>query len=174
MYVELKFHFQDGTSSTQRVFNNLKSQTFEFDFTKKIVKVEIDPNNWILRQNTISHSAELIGFDIPDQTNSLIDRENMTITVSMPYGTDISALVPSITLIDDKATVSPESGLAQDFSAGDLFYTVSAESGTVKENWTVKLILDPSTGLAEASSSKASLYPNPTSGLVKLRAASPL
>lgn len=174
MYIELKFHFQDGTSSTQRVFNNLKAQTFEFDFTKKIVKVEIDPNNWILRQNTISNSAELIGFDIPDQTNSLIDRENMTITVSMPYGTDISALVPSIILIDDKASVSPESGLAQDFSAGDLFYTVSAESGTVKENWTVKLILDPSTGLDEASSSKASLYPNPTSGLVKLRAASPL
>jgi hypothetical protein len=52
------------------------------------------------------------------------------ISISVPYGTNLTALVPSI--IYSGASVSPESGTAQDFSA-PVSYTVSAGDGTTAE-----------------------------------------
>ncbi|MFN8345975.1 MAG: PQQ-binding-like beta-propeller repeat protein [Spirosomataceae bacterium] len=52
------------------------------------------------------------------------------ITATVPATTDITKLVPTITL-SDKATVSPVSGTAQDFSKA-VTYTVTAEDGSTQ------------------------------------------
>ena len=54
-----------------------------------------------------------------------IDKTNHTIDLAVPTGTNLTALVPTITL-SEFATVSPESGVAQDFT-NPVTYTVSAQ-----------------------------------------------
>ncbi|MCA0231130.1 MAG: PQQ-binding-like beta-propeller repeat protein [Bacteroidetes bacterium] len=53
-----------------------------------------------------------------------------TIAATVPAGTDITKLVPTVTL-SDKATVSPASGAVQDFSKA-VTYTVTAEDGSTQ------------------------------------------
>ena len=53
-----------------------------------------------------------------------------TITATMPNGTNITALSPSIT-ISSKATISPLPGQSQDFSK-NVIYTVKAEDGSTQ------------------------------------------
>jgi len=64
------------------------------------------------------------------QSNGIIDEVNHTIAVNVPFGTNVAALAPSIT-ISAKATVSPVSGSTQNFSA-PVVYTVTAEDGTAQ------------------------------------------
>ncbi|PWK26521.1 uncharacterized protein DUF5018 [Arcicella aurantiaca] len=56
-----------------------------------------------------------------------IDATTKAITATVPAGTDVTKLVPTIT-ISDKATISPATGVAQDFSK-EVSYTVTAEDG---------------------------------------------
>ena len=51
-----------------------------------------------------------------------------TVTATVPFGTTVTALAPTI-VVSDKATVSPASGVAKDFSNA-VTYTVTAEDGT--------------------------------------------
>lgn len=59
-----------------------------------------------------------------------IDATAKTISATVTSGTDVTKLVPTIT-VSDKATVSPASGVAQDFSKA-VTYTVTAEDGTTQ------------------------------------------
>ena len=59
-----------------------------------------------------------------------------TITATVLHGTDLTKLVPTVT-ISDKATVTPASGVAQDFTA-PVKYTVTAEDGS-KQDYTVTI-----------------------------------
>lgn len=52
-----------------------------------------------------------------------------TITVDVPYGTDVTAIAPEITTKSIYAKVAPASGEKQDFSKS-VVYTVTAEDGT--------------------------------------------
>ncbi|WP_428660731.1 PQQ-binding-like beta-propeller repeat protein [Runella sp.] len=62
--------------------------------------------------------------------NATIDASAKTIKAELPIGTDLTKLVPTIT-VSDKATVSPATGAAQDFSK-TVTYTVTAENGTTQ------------------------------------------
>ena len=57
-----------------------------------------------------------------------IDASTKAITVTVPATTDVSKLVPTLT-ISDKATISPATGVTQDFSK-EVSYTVTAEDGS--------------------------------------------
>lgn len=59
-----------------------------------------------------------------------IDATAKAISATVASGTDVTKLVPTITL-SDKATVSPVTGVAQDFSKA-VTYTVTAEDGTTQ------------------------------------------
>jgi hypothetical protein len=59
-----------------------------------------------------------------------INETDTTIAVIVPYGTDRSALVPTIT--HTGASISPESGTAQNFT-NPVKYTVTAENGSTLE-----------------------------------------
>jgi outer membrane protein assembly factor BamB len=60
--------------------------------------------------------------------DATIDITNKTISATLPSTADLTKLVPTIT-VSDKATISPASGVAQDFST-EVSYTVTAEDGS--------------------------------------------
>jgi hypothetical protein len=66
-----------------------------------------------------------------------------TITVTVPYGTPITSLAPTITL-SPGANVNPAATTAQDFSSQKT-YTVTAEDGTTKKDYTVKVTVAKNT-----------------------------
>ena len=57
-----------------------------------------------------------------------------TVALEVPHGTDVTALIPSITL-SKNATISPESGTAKDFTSS-VTYTVTAQDESTQE-WVV-------------------------------------
>lgn len=59
-----------------------------------------------------------------------IDATAKTISATVASGTDVTKLAPTLT-ISDKATVSPATGVVQDFSKS-VTYTVTAEDGTTQ------------------------------------------
>lgn len=69
-----------------------------------------------------------------------INEAEKTITLEVPYGTDTGALVPTITHTGE--SISPESGVAQDFSE-PVDYTVTAEDSSTAV-YTATLIVLPS------------------------------
>jgi len=78
-----------------------------------------------------------------------IDQANHTIAVTLPPGANITSLTPAVT-VSDKASVSPASGVAQDFT-NPVIYTATAEDGTT-ETYTVTVTL------AQAGSSSQPSY----------------
>ena len=60
----------------------------------------------------------------------VIDENAKTIKLTVPEGTNVTALVPAIT-VSEKATVSPASGVVQNFTT-PVSYTVTAENGTTQ------------------------------------------
>jgi len=77
----------------------------------------------------LSSSKAITTFTI-NNVNATIDEENKILTVTLDQS-DFSALAPVIT-ISGEATISPASGVTQDFSGGAVVYTVTAEDGTTQ------------------------------------------
>ncbi|MCX7953859.1 MAG: DUF5018 domain-containing protein [Bacteroidales bacterium] len=90
--------------------------------------------NWYVYVRNQSNKAEILNFFIPGQISSTINSQNATVTVIMPYGTDLTNLVPSIT-ISEGATINPPDMTPTDFT-NPVNYTVIAENGNIKI-WTV-------------------------------------
>ena len=83
-----------------------------------------------------SSDADILTFSIPEETGAAtIDAGSNTVEVEVTVGTNLSALTPTIT-VSAGASISPESGTAQDFSTS-FDYTVTAEDATTTEIWTV-------------------------------------
>lgn len=81
-----------------------------------------------------SSEKEIISFAVLSASDSVkvdINHTQSTIAVSVPFGTDVKSLTPTIQLPGFTA-VTPASGVAQDFSA-PVKYTVTAEDGSKKE-----------------------------------------
>ena len=79
--------------------------------------------------------ANITSFSIAEQSgSSIINTSAGTIAIEVANGTSLTALVPTIT-VSDGATVSPETGVAQDFT-NPVVYTVTASDLTTKD-WTV-------------------------------------
>jgi hypothetical protein len=89
-------------------------------------------------------SADILTFTIPNQVGStIIDADEAEVIVVMPAGTNVTSLVPTITISDD-ATITPLSGAAQNFT--NVFdYTVTAQDGTIKV-WHITVRLSDPTG----------------------------
>lgn len=94
---------------------------------------------WKVRVNVLPNTQNgITSLTVPDQMgSSQINSENHTIVFQMPYGVDISALRPVITL-NDRATSQPASSQAVDLRQ-PVQYTVTAENGS-EQVWTVSCI----------------------------------
>lgn len=85
--------------------------------------------NFTIAADTRSDARQITAFAIPGQVGeTAIDQNQHTITVTVPHGTDVTRLIPAIT-VSDKASVNPPSGAAQNFT-NSVTYTVTAENGT--------------------------------------------
>lgn len=69
------------------------------------------------------------GFDNPLATGN-IDQTGYTVDITVPAGTDVTKLTPTIE-ISDKATISPASGVLQDFT-NPVAYLVTAQDGSTQ------------------------------------------
>jgi len=94
-------------------------------------------------EEKLSSEASITAFEI-ESLNLVGAISGTTITMSVPYGTDISNLSPTIT-VSEGATLTPASGLARDFTS-TVGYTVTAEDGKTTSSYSVTIsTLDPDT-----------------------------
>ena len=90
-----------------------------------------------------SMDNDIISFSIPGQVGeTVIDASAKTIALSMPIGTDVTALIPSFD-ISDNATSIPELGDAVNFTQ-PRSYVIKAQDGTEQE-WIVTVNVEEDT-----------------------------
>jgi hypothetical protein len=101
-----------------------------------------------------SSKKEILSFNFKDFSPNVIgdiDSAKRTITLKVPVGTALKTLLVPTILISSDATVSPNTGIAQDFSKSPIRYFVTAADSTKKAydvTVIVKLATDPEiTGL---------------------------
>ena len=102
---------------------------------------ETDSRDWTvsITQAPVSNLAAITAFTVPNLLgNAVIDSDEKTVHAIVSYGTDLTELVPTIT-VSLGATISPESGVVQDFTA-PVVYTVTAQDGTTSVEWTVTVV----------------------------------
>ncbi|MFZ2658234.1 MAG: FG-GAP-like repeat-containing protein [Victivallales bacterium] len=109
----------------------------------------------ILLNTTFSSTTKIINdFTIPAQVGStLIDQLDHTIAVTMPYGTNVTALVPAITIAG--VSVTPSSGTAKNFT-NPVTYTVTAKDSSTR-NYTAGVRFAPNPDIAAVAADKAAL-----------------
>lgn len=94
-----------------------------------------------------SNVAEITAFVLAAAQNSALSNDvtgsvdDAAIAVRVPYGADVTALVPTIT-ISAGATVSPASGDPQDFT-DPVTYTVTAADGATSAEYSVTVTVAP-------------------------------
>lgn len=80
--------------------------------------------------DTVTTDGPTIGAFIVNGVSGVINDTTGTITITLPYGTDLTALKPALTL-KGAVSVSPASGATVNLSS-PVTYTVTAEDGTTK------------------------------------------
>lgn len=99
-----------------------------------------DQYYWDNTAQPLSTNTDILGFSIKNETHKAkINRATHTIEVDLPWGTDLSFLVPQISVANG-AWVQPSSGTPVDFSKGYYIYTVIAKNTAFKEEW--KILID--------------------------------
>ncbi|MEM9361888.1 MAG: DUF5018 domain-containing protein [Bacteroidota bacterium] len=83
------------------------------------------------KQITTFTFREVDNNDLDEDISATIDKEEKTITASVPFGTDVSALKPTLT-ISEKATVNPKDKAEVDFN-DKVEFTVTAEDGSTQK-----------------------------------------
>jgi hypothetical protein len=87
----------------------------------------------------LSSSKDIRLFELPSQAGvSTINRDELSISVPMSEGADLSNITPSAIEISNLANINPDPNTAQDFSE-PVIYTVTAEDNSTAE-WTVTAV----------------------------------
>lgn len=87
-----------------------------------------------------SDEKKILSFRFEGFEEEVVFDENMnTIETTLPHGTDVTNLVPLIT-VSEKATINPASGVPTDFS-NPVVYTVTAEDGS-QAFYTITVIIE--------------------------------
>lgn len=91
-----------------------------------------------------SSEKKILSFSfVTPAVEAVVTESAKTIVAVVPFGTDVTALVPVIT-ISDKATISPASGIPTNFT-NPVTYTVMAEDGS-QAMYTVTVTVDNNGG----------------------------
>ena len=105
-------------------------------------------------QSQASATSQITAISVPQQSApAVIDQTNLKITLTVPAGTDVSALVPNIT-VTSNTTLSPASGTAQNFNAPN---TYTLTSNCTALNYTVTVVFAPVNTLSQCSGLSAAL-----------------
>ena len=120
--------------------------------TKEINDVNGDPIAATFTDGVITlNPAKAItsfSFATPSATG-VVDEGEKTIAISVPFGTNVTALVPTI-VVSAGASVSPLSGVARDFTSSVIYTVTSADSLTQEYVVTVTVTDNPDIALVAA------------------------
>ncbi len=119
------------------------------DFSVPVIYLVVAENGTTIQNfivaamvSPISNETDIVSFTLAEQTTAAtIDNLLHTVSIEVPYGTDVTALVPTIG-ISAKASMDPASGVAADYSV-PVVYTVTAEDGVAIQDWTTTVIVLP-------------------------------
>jgi hypothetical protein len=93
----------------------------------------------VAEAEALSNAANIVTFTVPSQIGSSVINSTLnTVEVEMPYGTDISALVPTFTLSSGASSL-PVTGETIDFT-DPVEIVVIAENGSTAKVWTVTIL----------------------------------
>ncbi|MFY0690209.1 MAG: cadherin domain-containing protein [Cyclobacteriaceae bacterium] len=124
------------------------AQDFSSAVTYMVTAQNGDTQDWtvtVVLAEELNDSTDIASFVFasgdghPEPVEGTIDTSSHTVTATVPYGTSLTSLAPTIT-VSTGATINPESGTAQDFSS-TVTYTVTAENGD-KQEWLVEVIAE--------------------------------
>ena len=121
--VAAKATVSPASGSTQNFTNAVTYTVTAEDGTTQAYSVTVTKG--IAPKSTAKDITKFSFAALSPVVDATIDATTKAITATVPATTDITKLVPTIT-ISDKATVSPASGVATDFSK-EVSYTVTAE-----------------------------------------------
>ena len=125
---------------------------FESNFS-----VFIDEQSSFLTECLIEET-EILSFTLAEQTGpAIIESMNATIDVEVAFGTDITALNPTIEL-SEGALISPTG--AQDFT-NPVTYTVTAANGVAMQEWIVTTTVENKEKPLGLKTQEIAIYPNP-------------
>ncbi len=134
--VSAKATISPATGIAQDFTNPVKYTVTAEDGTSQIYTVVVD-----VKMSSEKAITEFKFSGLNPEVKATITGLNIEATV--PSTTDLKTLVPTI-ILSAGATVSPESGKAQDFTTSPVKYTVTAEDGT-KQDYLVKITIAKST-----------------------------
>ena len=90
----------------------------------------------------LNDQTDIVSFSIVEEVSRAeIVKMKQTVSLEVPNGTDVTALVPTIEL-STGATIIPGSGVAADFTA-PLTYTVTAANGVTSQDWIITVVVQP-------------------------------
>lgn len=102
----------------------------------------------------------ITAFTVPGQTGeTVIDEGAHTIGITVPFGTNVTDLVPTIT-ISANTTVSPASGVANNFTSPKTYTVTAADSSTQAYTVTVTISADPIATVFNEISTNLAASPN--------------
>jgi hypothetical protein len=103
----------------------------------------------VVNVDILSTEALIDSVMLQDMEAFLIDETHNEVTITMPYGYDVSTMSPQFKL-SEQALVSPQSGSMHDFSM-PVYYAVTAEDGTTVRTWKVVVNIPVNTVQRELS-----------------------
>jgi hypothetical protein len=100
-----------------------------------------DAQAWTVTVTEKENDAnDILTFVLAEQTgDAVINTTAHTVDIEVMFGTDVTTLTPTIT-VSENATISPLSGVGQDFSA-PFTYSVTAQNGDTQD-WTVTVTVE--------------------------------
>ncbi|MFC4602063.1 DUF5018 domain-containing protein, partial [Cohnella hongkongensis] len=115
--------------------NSGAAQNFTNPVTYTVTAADGSTQNYVVTVNVAANPAKAItafSFASPAVTGT-VNEASRTITITVPYGTDVTSLTP--TIAHTGASISPNSGVARNFT-NPVTYTVTAADGST-QNYTV-------------------------------------
>ncbi|MFY0607029.1 MAG: hypothetical protein JXR10_09955 [Cyclobacteriaceae bacterium] len=94
--------------------------------------------------NLSEKSTDIVGVSFTPQIGiPIIDKENHTVTLEAPFGTDITSLSPIIS-VSEGASITTAEANPQDFTS-DVTYTVTAADAATTQDWVFSMTIAPNT-----------------------------
>ena len=119
------------------------AQDFNVPVTYTVTAADTTTQDYTVNVTVASSSSKAITDFVLAGVDATISGTNINVTV--PSGTDISSIAPTITYTG--VSVNPGSGVLQDFSVGPVTYTVTA-ADTSTQNYTVNVTVATSSSRA--------------------------
>jgi hypothetical protein len=130
------------TISASAMINPLSGEAQDFSTSPFVYTVTAQngtPQAWniyVTQASGVNTETDILSFYLSQQTGpATISTLNHTVGIDVLYGTNVSALSPTIT-VSSGASIDPLSGSIEDFT-NPFVYTVTAEDGITVQDWTV-------------------------------------